>query len=343
MERVREQEHALSTTEKTHQLEDLLRLSKGTTQAPADNFWELKKNIATFMSLVWVLFGSDCDYYKSLHQIFKTLELKEVYTLKASFSLENCCRITWAILDNGRAFFNNAKTMIDFTGLEMTFPQLYLIDILNNVWYAVPVERASFPDKWQHRDRVKDNKGQGRTSGVQGGRERTGNNSLPRGGYGDGAGGANRQNNYGQGGFGGAGQVFNPYGGQGGGQQDWRAGWIDVCNHELKAMMNPYMKWYNGRIHLAEVLNAARKQQQDLPTLPCFCYAKSQPFLCWNSTLGWCMYHKCKYLQDGGHPGPNNIPDKFANKVIGVIRKGIQACMQPVGGEGSPGKRPKLS
>jgi hypothetical protein len=89
-ERVRKQEHALSATENTHQLEDLLRLTKGTTRAPADNFWELKMNITTFMSLVWVLFGSDCDYYKSLRQIYKTLELKEVYALKAKFTPE-CC------------------------------------------------------------------------------------------------------------------------------------------------------------------------------------------------------------------------------------------------------------
>jgi hypothetical protein len=63
-ERVREHEQALSATEKTRNLEDLLRLSKGTTQAPADNFWELKMNITTFMSLVWVLFGSNCNYIK---------------------------------------------------------------------------------------------------------------------------------------------------------------------------------------------------------------------------------------------------------------------------------------
>jgi hypothetical protein len=99
-ERVREQEKALSATEKTRLLDDLLRLPKGTTRAPADNFWKLKLNIATFMSLVWVLFGSQCDYYKSLHQIFKTLKLKEVYALKASFTAENCRRITWAILDD---------------------------------------------------------------------------------------------------------------------------------------------------------------------------------------------------------------------------------------------------
>jgi hypothetical protein len=103
--RVREQEQALTATKKTRQLEDLLRFSKGNTRAPADNFWELKMNVGTFMALVWVLFGANCDYYKSLCQIHKTLELKEVYVLKDKFSLENRRRITWAILDNGRAFF----------------------------------------------------------------------------------------------------------------------------------------------------------------------------------------------------------------------------------------------
>jgi hypothetical protein len=91
-------------------------------------------NVATFMSLVWVLFGSNCDYYNSLCQIHKTLELKEVYALKSKFSPENCCRIMWAILNDGHAFFNDVKTTMDFTGLEMSFPQSYLINILNNVW-----------------------------------------------------------------------------------------------------------------------------------------------------------------------------------------------------------------
>ncbi len=145
-EQVREQEQALTAT-KTRQLKDLLRFSKGNTRAPADNFWELKMNVRTFMSLVWVLFGANCDYYKSLRQIHKTLELKEVYALKDKFSPENRHCITWAILDDGRAFFNNLKTMVDFTGPEMTFPQSFLINTLNSVWYAVPVERASFPDE----------------------------------------------------------------------------------------------------------------------------------------------------------------------------------------------------
>ncbi len=91
---IREREEALSATETTRQLDELLRLSKGSTRAPADNFWELKMNLATFMSLVWVLFGSECGYYIGLRNVYATLELKEVMAQKHSFTPEHCRHIT---------------------------------------------------------------------------------------------------------------------------------------------------------------------------------------------------------------------------------------------------------
>jgi hypothetical protein len=216
----------------------------------------------------------------------------------------------------------------------------------------VPVERASFPDEWQRRERAKDDKNQAKTPGGQRGGERASKRSLlPRGAYGEGAGGPSKPNPYEQGVFGGAGPGGNQYGGHaymepfpkggGGGQRDWRAGWNNNRNHKIKALMDPYLERYNGRIHLAEVLDAAGKQQRDLVTLPHFCYANGRLFLCWNSMLGRCMYHKCRYLQEGGHSGPNNIPDNFAKKVCVVISRGIQARMQPGGGDQSLGKRLK--
>jgi hypothetical protein len=72
-ERICKQEQAVSATENTRQLSEILRLSKGTTRAPADNFWELKANIATFMSLVWVFFGTECNYYRGLRKVYTAL------------------------------------------------------------------------------------------------------------------------------------------------------------------------------------------------------------------------------------------------------------------------------
>ncbi len=66
------------------------------------------------MSLMWVLFGSECNYYKGLHIIYGVLDLKEVMAQKQAFTAEHCCRITWAIIDNGHAYFDNVKTTLDF-------------------------------------------------------------------------------------------------------------------------------------------------------------------------------------------------------------------------------------
>jgi hypothetical protein len=106
-EQIREREEAMLATENTWQLDKLLRLSKGVTCAPANNFWELKINIATFMSLVWVLFGSECDYYKGLRNMYAMLGFKEVMAQKSSFRVEHCRSITWAILDDGCAHFDH--------------------------------------------------------------------------------------------------------------------------------------------------------------------------------------------------------------------------------------------
>jgi hypothetical protein len=279
-------------------------------------------NVSTFMALIWVLFGSNCDYYKNLWQIYKTLKIKEVYALKASFTAKNCRRITWAILDDGRAFFDDVRTTNKSNqGTDMVFPQSYLIYILNNIRYAVLVERASFPDKWRRRDCTRNNRGLAKGGGVQWKGEQ---NEVTQGGNST---GTNRQTSLEQ---------------KGGAQRDWKARWIDTCNSKIKALMDPYLERFNGRIQLNEVLDAAGKRQTDLPMLPRFCYDNRRPFMCWNSNLGRCMYQEYWYWRKGGHPGHKNIPDDFAEKVCAVIGPGIQVRMNPTGGDGSPGKKIKV-
>jgi len=60
-------------------LDEFVRLQKDQRRAPADTFLELKNNIATFMGLVWVLFGANCDYYKGLRHIYATMDLRELW------------------------------------------------------------------------------------------------------------------------------------------------------------------------------------------------------------------------------------------------------------------------
>jgi hypothetical protein len=160
-------------------------------------------------------------------------------------------------------------------------------------------------------------------------------------------GGNNRQNPYGQGGLGG-GQRFPPYAGQErppyqgpAGRRDWRAGWTDFRHPKIKALMDPYLDRNDGRLRLGDVLDTGGIRQQDLPMLPRFCWPNGRSFLCWSSTLGRCMFPECQIQRDGGHPGPNDIPDEFTENVVGKLTKGIQARMQLGGDDGSPTKKLK--
>ena len=75
IERLKEREEALTATEKTRQLDKFLQLQRDQRRTPADIFLELKNNIATFMALIWVLFRSECNYYKGLRSIYATMDL----------------------------------------------------------------------------------------------------------------------------------------------------------------------------------------------------------------------------------------------------------------------------
>jgi hypothetical protein len=112
-------------------------------------------------------------HHKGLHNVYATLELKEVMAHKSSFRVEHCRRITWVILDDGRAHLDDVKTTLDFRGPdEPVFPQSYLINILCNVCYTIPVECTNLPGEWKWKDQQAPNKQGGRNAGGGSGQHR---------------------------------------------------------------------------------------------------------------------------------------------------------------------------
>ena len=340
VERIKEREEALTATEKTRHLDEFVRLQKDQRRAPADNFLELKNNIATFMGLVWVLFGSNCDYYKGLRLIYATMDLREVMAIKALFSAEHCRRITWAIIDDGRSYFDNVKSTLDFgNGASIVFPQSFLVDIIKNVRYSIPVERGNFPQEWlsqrktsrqeqgQHNARTQGSGTAGRGSNRQAGQQYGGQGNYQGtgtlgGGY---SGGYLPPNNY------------QP--------RDWRSGWNDERHPKIKTMMVAYLERTNGRIHLSELLTAAGKKQTDLPTLPKFIHPNGRSFICWSFILGRCTFRDCRFHLQGGHLSAKDITEDFADRVVDTLNKGVIAlcgtCTSPP--VGSPPKKTKIT
>jgi hypothetical protein len=70
--------------------------------------------------------------------------MQEVQQLKGKFTPEICRRITWAILDNGKAFFNMMLTPLDFESGLLAFPQSFLSSILESVQFCNPIQWGNF-------------------------------------------------------------------------------------------------------------------------------------------------------------------------------------------------------
>jgi hypothetical protein len=140
---------ALNATEQTRMFGDYCKYVKGATRHPASNYWDLKLNIATFIALVWVSFGNRCDYYWNLYKIYIVMDMQEVQQLvKGKFTPEICRRITWAILDDGREFFNMVLTPQDFERGLLAFPQSFLSSLLGSVRFCNPIQWGNFLRDW---------------------------------------------------------------------------------------------------------------------------------------------------------------------------------------------------
>jgi hypothetical protein len=92
--------------------------------------------------MIWTLFGDECDYYKSLFEICKTLDFQVVHIIRDSFTADVCRHITWAIICNGRFFFNTVLVEAQL------WPMSLIQNIIDDVRYANVIVRPFYPIEW---------------------------------------------------------------------------------------------------------------------------------------------------------------------------------------------------
>ncbi len=76
------------------------------------------------------------------------MDMQEVQQLKGKLTPEICLRITWAIINNGRAFSNMVLTPQDFERGLLAFPQSFLSSMLESVRFCNPIQRGNFLSDW---------------------------------------------------------------------------------------------------------------------------------------------------------------------------------------------------
>jgi hypothetical protein len=320
VETIKDFEEARRITAHTVQFNDVRRRQKTPPSPPPDTYFELRLSVNTFCALVWTLFGDECDYYKGLLEVCETLDLQEVHIIRDSFTADVCRHITWAILSDGRSFFNTVLVEAQFRqGERFRWPTSLIYKITDDVRYANVIARPFYPTEWLIQAGTT-GKGMGNGGGVgdgggtgggapgKGGPREQGRDTNPRGREGTGVGGPRRQP------------------------------WIDDRHPKIVTMMADYIAARGARVQLTEILDAANKRITDLPTLPEY-MENGRPFICWAHMLGRCGFPNCAFRK--GHVPRANITEQFADKVVATLTPGVRKCARPREQPEPPGKRPK--
>jgi hypothetical protein len=317
VEIIKDNEEARRITAHTAQFNEVRRRQKTPPSPPPDTYFELRLSVNTFCALVWTLFGEECDYYKGLWEVAETLDLQEVHIIRDSFTTDVCRRITWAILSDGRSFFNTVLVEAQFrNGETFRWPTSLIYKITDDVRYANTITRPFYPVEWlvQSPPPAKGIGLGGNSDGAHLGTGTTGkgghrdNGTTPKGRENAGGGGQRRQQ------------------------------WTDERHPKIVAMMADYISTRGTRVQLTEILDAANKRITDLPTLPEY-MENGKPYICWAHILGRCSYPNCAFRK--GHVPRKKISDSFADDVVAILTSGVRKCSRPRDQLESPGKRPK--
>ncbi len=72
-----------------------------------------------------------------------------MHIIRESFTPDVYQRITWAILSDGRSFFNTVLVEEQFRGKEkFELPTLLINKITDNVHFAQPINLPFYPQEW---------------------------------------------------------------------------------------------------------------------------------------------------------------------------------------------------
>ena len=184
-------------------------------------------------------------------EIADTLDLQEVHIIQESFTPDVCRHITWAILTDGRSFFNTVLAESQFCQPQrFKWPTSLIHKIVDDVWYAKTIHRPIYPTELVITTNHTQITGGG-SGGGGGGRA----GGAGRGGVGNAGGGGRGQGNA----LGGGRNARGTSGGLCRGQNQQLQPWVDERHSKIAAMMADYVSAYGLQICLTDILNKANK------------------------------------------------------------------------------------
>ena len=265
---------------------------------PAEDYHELKLNMGTITGLAAVFWTVKSPYYKHLLAAYNVMATPTVQAVRASFTPEICRRITWANIDEGRAYFAQVKTMEDFVnGQCVSYPVSFLDSILPDIRYVRPIQRPTFPRQWESRPSRQPAGGGGGGGGMQ---WNLPPNVPPPGGWEQQQPPPQQQQQPPD-------TTPNRYTSR-----------LEDRNPIIVGMMAEYISKFGDRIYVSKILDYANKRTEDLPLIP-----GREQRVCWQHALGRCPFGKrCKYKWAHSLK-PADMPDAWAQQVCQLIKPGV--------------------
>ena len=286
-------------------LAEALDLGKNDPRSPPGTYQDLKATVGTFCALLHTIFGPGCDYYQKCFELYTCLDSDTVEENFIHFDPLYCRQIIWAILDDGREYFNNPMMPDSFLvplGTHIEYPVSALEEFNRPIKNQTPIIKKNFPHQWQPRQDRQESRARTIATGSNGG----GQSRAP---------------------------VPNVISGAASTASTTRTGTSSMTgtpttttairqsniHPKIKTIMGAYLTRV-GRLQISRIMAAANVTWSDMPTLPGYMDGTTNK-LCYNFVLGKCNPRYCNHRL--GHAPDTEITNDFADEICTLLQPGI--------------------
>jgi hypothetical protein len=337
-----QREEALLASKGNRTLEEAFKAAANDPRHPPTTFHELRLLIATYASLLNVLFGSSCDHFQKVWNIYGIMNDADVEEKRLDFSAVLCRQIVWAILDNSRGFFNKRLHPDKFRlpKEQIPFPASLLEAIYPNVRWQEPINR-NIPSQWMTQGITQDMRRGNGAAGL-----RVGFSGVPSGlttwPYHQVQTAAS----------GGSFMFDQPLGvpppppvpqGPPPLFQATVTNTTDKLAHVhpvLRQHLEDYHRRFKGSMMFSKILQASNVKWDELPTLPDFVNEKGRNMICFSHVCGRCTFRPCRLRK--GHVPADKISNEWAEALWKKIEAGVRYNLKasaPSSDSGGPPKK----
>ena len=291
-------------------LAEALDLGKSDPRPPPATYQDLKATVGTFCALLHTLFGPGCDYYQKCFELYACLDSDRASENCAKFTPLMCRQIIWAILDDGREYFNHPMLPDDFAvplGAPIKYPVSELEEFFRPIKNITPILQGSFPSQWMPKQERQDTRArQGNTTNTNSGLvvpQSIGGGSGPASIAGSQATGASSLTGTTQ-----------------------RPATVRQTNihTKIKSTMGPFIARI-GRLQISRIMALSGVTWNEMPTLPAYMEGTTNK-LCYNFVMGKCNPRYCTHR--AGHAPSTDVTDDFADTLCTLLSTGM-ADMTP--------------